>query len=48
MGRIFLSIFALLLISAPVFAGFEDGMSAFERGNYVTALREMRDKGIWR
>ena len=31
-----------MLISAPVSAGFNDGMIAHERGDYATALREFR------
>ncbi len=36
--------FAVLLVvlAAPAWAGFDDGMAAYDRGDYETALREFR------
>ncbi len=32
----------LLTLAAPAWAGWEEGVAAYERGDYATALREMR------
>ena len=36
--------FAVLLVvlAAPAWAGFDEGLAAYDRGDYVTALREFR------
>ncbi len=35
--------FAILIgLAAPAWAGFAEGVAAYERGDYETALREMR------
>ncbi len=36
--------FAVLLVvlAAPAWAGFDEGVAAYDRGDYATALREMR------
>ncbi len=32
----------LVLLAAPAWAGFDEGMAAYKRGDYATALREWR------
>ncbi len=36
--------FAVLLVvlAAPAWAGWDEGIAAYERGDYATALRELR------
>jgi TPR repeat protein len=42
MRRVFVLFFAMLLISEPAFAGYEEALSAYKRGDYETAFREWR------
>ena len=42
MKRLVLTIAILLGLSAPAWAGFAEGVAAYERGDYATALREWR------
>ena len=36
------SVVLLLMLAAPAWAGFDDGVTAYRRGDYATALREFR------
>ncbi len=40
MKRTFATIFVCLVLSTPVWAGFDDGLAAAKRGDYAAALRE--------
>ena len=42
MKRLVLTIAILLGLAAPAWAGFAEGVAAYERGDYATALREWR------
>ena len=42
MKRLVLTFTILLGLSAPAWAGFNEGVAAYERGDYATALREFR------
>ena len=34
------ALFIILCLAAPAWGGFEEGLEAYERGDYVTALKE--------
>jgi TPR repeat protein len=40
--RILLTVLVLAVFSSPVWAGFEEGMAAYERGDYGTTVKEWR------
>ncbi len=42
MKRLVLTIAILIGLAAPAWAGFDEGVAAYERGDYATALREFR------
>ena len=42
MKRIMCTSVILLSLAAPASAGFDEGMAAYKRGDYSTALREIR------
>ena len=42
MKRLVLTIAILIGLAAPAWAGFAEGVAAYNRGDYATALREMR------
>ncbi len=42
MKRLVLTIAILLGLAAPAWAGFAEGVAAYKRGDYATALREFR------
>ncbi len=42
MKRLVLTVAILLGLAAPAWAGFAEGVAAYKRGDYVTALRELR------
>ncbi len=42
MKRLVLTIAILIGLAAPSWAGFNEGVAAYERGDYATALREFR------
>ncbi len=42
MKRLVLTIAILLGLAAPAWAGYAEGVAAYERGDYATALREFR------
>ena len=42
MRRIGFAVILLVSLSAPAWAGFQDGLAAYERGDYATALREWK------
>ena len=42
MKRVVLTVAILLGLAAPAWAGFDEGVAAYERGDYATALREFR------
>ncbi len=42
MKRLVLTIAILLGLAAPAWAGFAEGVAAYKRGDYETALRELR------
>jgi TPR repeat protein len=42
MKRILASVFLCLLLATPAGAGFDEGVAAYKRGDYTTALREFR------
>ena len=42
MPRFALILLGCLALAAPAWAGYIEGMAAFERGDYETALRELR------
>jgi len=42
MPRILLSLVLVTVCAAPVWAGFEEGIAAYERGDYATTLKEWR------
>ena len=42
MVRLLLALLCCLALATPAWAGFDEGMAAFKRGHYKTALREWR------
>ena len=42
MKRLVLTIAILIGLAAPAWAGFAEGVAAYESGDYATALRELR------
>ncbi len=42
MKRLVLTFAILLGLAAPAWAGFDEGVAAYKRGDYATALREWR------
>ena len=42
MKRLVLTIAMLIVLAAPAWAGFDEGVAAYTRGEYATALREFR------
>ncbi len=42
MARLFLTLVLLLATPVPALAGFDEGLDAYHRGDYATALREWR------
>ena len=42
MKRIAVAAVLLVSLAGPVRAGFDEGVAAFERGDYATALKEFR------
>ncbi len=42
MKRTLATAFICLLLAAPAWAGFDEGLAAWKRGDYATALREIR------
>jgi TPR repeat protein len=42
MPRILFSLVLIALCAAPVWAGFEEGIAAYERGEYLTTLNKWR------
>ena len=42
MTRLIAAVVLLVALAAPAWAGFNEGMAAYERGDYATALREWR------
>ena len=42
MMRRAVSVVLLLMLAAPAWAGFDEGVAAAKRGDYATALREWR------
>ena len=40
MTRIALAVALLVSLAVPVWAGYDEGLAAFERGDYETAVRE--------
>ncbi len=42
MKRLVLTVAILIGLAAPAWAGFAEGVAAYERGDYETALRELR------
>ncbi len=42
MKRLLLTFALLIGLAAPAWAGFNEGLAAYERGDYATALREFR------
>ncbi len=42
MKRLVLTFAILIGLAAPAWAGFAEGVAAYERGDYATALREFR------
>ncbi len=42
MKRLVLTIAILIGLAAPAWAGIAEGLAAYERGDYATALRELR------
>ena len=42
MKRLVLIIAILIGLAAPAWAGFAEGVAAYHRGDYETALRELR------
>ncbi len=42
MNRIISAVIVLIGLAAPAWAGFDEGVAAYERGDYESALREFR------
>ncbi len=42
MKRTLATVFLCLLLATPAWAGFDEGVAAYHRGDYATALREFR------
>ena len=42
MKRLVITFAILIGLAAPAWAGFDEGLAAYHRGDYATALREMR------
>ena len=42
MKRLLLALVIACTLSAPAWAGFDEGLAAYERGDYEMALRELR------
>ncbi len=42
MKRLILTFAILIGLAGPAWAGFAEGLAAYERGDYATALREFR------
>ncbi len=42
MKRIALAVALLVSLAAPAWAGFDEGLAAYERGDYETAVREFK------
>ena len=42
MRRLILTVSLILVLAAPAWAGFLEGVAAYERGDYAMALREFR------
>jgi len=42
MKRFITTVFLCLLLATPAWAGFDEGVAAYNRGDYATALREFR------
>ena len=42
MKRLALALAILIGLAAPAWAGFAEGVAAYHRGDYETALRELR------
>ncbi len=42
MTRLISAVVLLVALAAPAWAGFDEGVAAYKRGDYATALREMR------
>ena len=42
MKRVISALVFLIGLAAPAWAGFDEGVAAYERGDYETALREFR------
>ncbi len=42
MRRLVLTVALLISLAAPAWAGFAEGVAAYKRGDYATALREFR------
>ncbi len=42
MKRVISAVVVLIGLAAPAWAGFDEGVAAYERGDYETALREFR------
>ena len=45
MKRIATAVALLVSLTAPAWAGFDEGLAAYDRGDYATALREWRPLG---
>ncbi len=42
MKRVISAVIVLIGLAAPAWAGFDEGVAAYNRGDYATALREWR------
>ena len=42
MNRVISAVVVLIGVAAPAWAGFDEGVAAYQRGDYATALREWR------
>ncbi len=42
MNRVLSAVIVLIGLAAPAWAGFDEGVAAYNRGDYATALREWR------
>ena len=46
MKRVFCAAVLLIALAVPAWAGFYEGVAAYERGDYATALREFRPLAV--
>jgi hypothetical protein len=42
LGRVIAAVVLSIMLASPVWAGFDEGVAAQKRGDYVTAQREIR------